>query len=109
LLRFAVGRKPRCATEAESEFRIVEATFCIDTGVISAGECVGKMQRLSPRERDVLKGLVEGCSNKRIAHKLDISPRTVEAYRANLMAKLGVRTLAEILRIAFTAGRIPSS
>lgn len=45
------GGKPRCATEAESEFRIVEATFCIDTGVISDGECVGKMQRLSPRER----------------------------------------------------------
>ena len=82
--------------------------FCIDTGIIPAGECVGKMQRLSPRERDVLKGLVQGCSNKRIAHQLNISPRTVEIYRANLMAKLGVRTLAETLRIAFTAGLAPS-
>jgi two-component system response regulator FixJ len=52
-------------------------------------------------------GLIEGRANKVIAYELDISPRTVEIYRANLMTKLGVRSLPEALRIAFAAGLIP--
>jgi two-component system response regulator FixJ len=52
-------------------------------------------------------GLIEGRSNKVIAYELTISPRTVEIYRANLMTKLGVRSLSEALRIAFAAGLIP--
>ncbi|HEX8302637.1 response regulator transcription factor [Sphingomonas sp.] len=62
---------------------------------------------LSPRETDTLKGLIEGRSNKVIAYELDISPRTVEIYRANLMEKLEVRSLSEALRIAFAAGMVP--
>ncbi len=68
-----------------------------------------KIGRLSPREKDVLKGLIEGRSNKIIAYELDISPRTVEIYRANLMDKLEVRSLSEALRIAFAAGLFPKS
>jgi two-component system response regulator FixJ len=59
--------------------------------------------RLTPRERDVLTGLLEGRSNKAIGYDLDISPRTVEIHRANLMDKLGVRSLSEALRIAISA------
>ncbi|MCC2979790.1 MULTISPECIES: response regulator transcription factor [unclassified Sphingomonas] len=59
--------------------------------------------RLSERERDVLGGLTRGLPNKYIAYDLDISPRTVEIHRANLMSKLGVRSLSEALRIAFSA------
>jgi two-component system response regulator FixJ len=55
----------------------------------------------------VLTGLIEGRSNKIIAYELSISPRTVEIYRANLMTKMGVRSLSEALRIAFAAGLIP--
>jgi two-component system, LuxR family, response regulator FixJ len=66
-----------------------------------------KIAKLSPRETDVLKGLIEGRSNKVIAYELDISPRTVEIYRANLMEKLEVRSLSEALRIAFAAGLFP--
>ena len=68
-----------------------------------------KIGKLSPREKDVLKGLIEGRSNKIIAYELDISPRTVEIYRANLMEKLEVRSLSEALRIAFAAGMFPKS
>ena len=64
------------------------------------------IDRLAPRERDVLMGLIAGRSNKLIAYDLDISPRTVEIYRANLMTKLAVRSLSEALRIAFAAGLI---
>lgn len=63
-----------------------------------------RLQALTPRERDVLEGLVRGHPNKTIAYDLDISPRTVEIHRANLMGKLGVASLSEALRIAFAAG-----
>lgn len=65
------------------------------------------IERLTPRERDVLLGLIDGKSNKVIAYELDISPRTVEIYRANLMDKLEVRSVAEAVRIAFTSGLVP--
>jgi two-component system, LuxR family, response regulator FixJ len=60
--------------------------------------------KLSERERDVLNALTRGLPNKFIAYDLEISPRTVEIHRANLMAKLGVRSLSDALRIAFAAG-----
>lgn len=59
---------------------------------------------LTPRERDVLEGLARGLPNKTIAYDLGISPRTVEVHRANLMIKLDVRSLSDVLRIAFAAG-----
>jgi two-component system, LuxR family, response regulator FixJ len=62
-----------------------------------------RLQALTPRERDVLDGLAEGLPNKTIAYDLGISPRAVEIHRANLMAKLEVRSLSEALRIAFAA------
>lgn len=62
-----------------------------------------RLQALTPRERDVLEGLAKGLPNKTIAYDLGISPRTVEIHRANLMSKLGVRSLSEALRIAFAA------
>jgi two-component system response regulator FixJ len=62
-----------------------------------------RLQGLTMRERDVLDGLAQGLPNKTIAADLGISPRTVEIHRANLMSKLGVRSLSEALRIAFAA------
>ena len=63
-----------------------------------------KLDALTPRERTVLHGLVSGQPNKVIAHELGISPRTVEAHRAAVMEKLGVRSLAEAVRLALAAG-----
>jgi len=62
-----------------------------------------RLHALSPRERDVLDGLAQGLPNKTIAYDLGISPRTVEIHRANLMMKLGARSLSDALRIAFAA------
>lgn len=67
-------------------------------------EAEARLSELSPRERDVLRGLVAGKINKVIAHDLNISPRTVEVYRANLMAKAGARSMSELMRIALAAG-----
>ncbi len=69
-----------------------------------AAEATVRLEALTPREKDVLQGLVRGHPNKTIAYDLDISPRTVEIHRANLMQKLGVASLSEALRIAFAAG-----
>lgn len=68
-----------------------------------ANEAATKLQLLTARERDVLDGMAKGLPNKSIAYDLGISPRTVEIHRANLMAKLGVKSLSEALRIAFAA------
>jgi two-component system response regulator FixJ len=59
-----------------------------------------RLASMSDRERDVLEGLVAGHPNKVIAHNLGISPRTVEIYRANLMKKMGARSLSELVRLA---------
>jgi two-component system, LuxR family, response regulator FixJ len=60
-----------------------------------------KLDALSPREREVLDGLVAGLPNKTIAYDLKISARTVEVHRANLMARMGAGSLADLVRMAF--------
>ena len=65
-----------------------------------------KIARLSHRERQVLRRLVEGQLNKTIAWELGISPRTVEVYRAKLMSKMGAPAFADLVRMALMAGTI---
>ena len=62
-----------------------------------------KISALTPRERDVLRHLVEGNPNKIIAHQLSISPRTVENHRARLMVKMHADSVAELVRVALAA------
>lgn len=59
-----------------------------------------RFTQLSPRERDVFDAIVAGESNKSAGLKLGISPRTVEIYRANVMEKMGARTLSDLVRMA---------
>ena len=61
------------------------------------------LETLSPREREVLEGLVEGRANKVIAYDLDISARTVEVYRANVMTKMQAGSLSELVRMVTIA------
>jgi two-component system response regulator FixJ len=63
-----------------------------------------RVAALTPRERDVLRHLVEGSPNKIIAHQLGISPRTVENHRARLMVKMQADSVADLVRIALAAG-----
>jgi PAS domain S-box-containing protein len=67
-------------------------------------DAAAAVERLSRRERQILQGLLAGLSNKAIARRLDLSPRTVEMHRANMMAELGTTTLPEALRIGIDAG-----
>lgn len=63
-----------------------------------------KIASLPPRQRDVLRGILKGQPNKIIAWELDLSIRTVESYRGQLLLKLGVQSTVEVLRIAIAAG-----
>lgn len=96
--------------EPDHLLQLVDAAFArlevTEQSRVRLDDAQKKIGRLSAREQDVLKGLISGMSNKVIAYELDISPRTVEVYRANMMEKLEVQSLSEALRIAFAAGLV---
>jgi two-component system response regulator FixJ len=75
-----------------------------DPTAVAAG---AKLMLLSPREREVLAGLLAGLPNKSIAYDLAISPRTVEVHRARVMDKMGARSLSQLIRLALAAGVQP--
>src|ERR1700744_2505569 len=68
-----------------------------------------RFESLTPRERDVLKLMMAGHSNKAMASDLLLSQRTVELYRARVMEKTGSRSLAQLVRMAMDAQMLPSS
>ncbi|MDJ0977580.1 MAG: response regulator [Erythrobacter sp.] len=99
----------------------IEKPFAKETLIEALGEAFERLDRsgakskrreeaevlinsLTRREHDVLLGLTKGHPNKTIGYDLEISARTVEIHRANLMKKLGVHNLSDLLRIAFAAG-----
>lgn len=70
----------------------------------SAGEAArARVSQLSPREREVLGLLAAGRPNKEVAYVLGLSPRTVEIHRSRMMARLGVRSFADAVRLAVQA------
>jgi len=66
---------------------------------------IGRLDSLTPREIDVLDGVVSGKSNKTIAADLDISVKTVEVHRARVMEKMAVNSVAELTSLCISAGR----
>lgn len=70
----------------------------------ATAEIAARIESLSPRERQVMEGLVAGLSNKLIAREYDISPRTIEVYRANVMTKMQASSISELVRLAMRGG-----
>jgi two-component system, LuxR family, response regulator FixJ len=85
-------------------FAKLEATTEDRVMIAQARERVAK---LTSREMQVMRGLLSGLPNKLIAYELDISVRTVEIYRANVMEKLDARSLSTAVRVALAAGVEP--
>lgn len=97
--------------EDETLFAAVRSALELDSRAAEAGAAiagvVARVEALSPRERQVLDGLVAGRSNKLIARDLAISPRTVEIYRAHVMTKMQVGSLSELVQLLVRAGTLP--
>ncbi len=68
-----------------------------------------RYQRLTRREREVLSGLVRGLRNKQIAAELGTTERTIKAHRSRVMHKLEVQSVAELVMLAESIRKIPSS
>lgn len=83
----------------------------LDTGLGIQSDATAREQveRLTRREREVLRGMLAGQPNKLIARDLGLSHRTVELHRAKLMDKLGARGLSGAVRIALAAGMSPAA
>jgi FixJ family two-component response regulator len=63
-----------------------------------------RFKTLTPRERDVFEKLITGASNKEVGRRLGISPRTIEIHRARILKKLGVKSVADLVRMAMRLG-----
>jgi two-component system response regulator FixJ len=86
--------------------RAIEAAFANEHHLDRDSEIEDATRRvamLSPRERQVLDGLLAGQPNKLIAYHLELSVRTVEVHRARMMERLGLRQLAEAIRLGIIA------
>jgi len=74
--------------------------------VRAGGAAESPLAELTAREREVLRCIAEGLSTRDIAARFDISARTVETHRANLMRKLAVRSVAQLVRLAIREGLV---
>ena len=98
-------------TVAQARVGTILVTSYVNTGPAAKDDAVthdivARVATLSPRERQVMDGLIAGLSNKLIARDYDISPRTIEVYRANVMTKMQANSLSELVRLAMRAGML---
>lgn len=72
-----------------------------------AEERVSRLERLTPRQREVLQLVAEGLTTREIAGRLGISEKTVEVHRSHLMDRVGIRDIAGLVRFAVAEGVVP--
>lgn len=85
----------------DQAFALLDQSQNVDT---ARDEARHKIERLAKRERETIAILMEGVSNKEVAHRLGLSVRTVEMHRAKALAKLDVKSIAEVVRLATVGG-----
>jgi DNA-binding NarL/FixJ family response regulator len=85
--------------------RLADCVEASKPGIVDAP--ADSYETLTPREREILQMTAEGLSSANVGSKLAISPRTVEIHRRNLMRKLGIRNLRDLVRYAIQRGILP--
>jgi two-component system response regulator FixJ len=94
--------------ESELILRLVRACLEDNDDLVDASakrdRVLRRIDSLTSRERQVLDMIIQGASNKVIAGNLDISPRTVEIYRANVMSKMRADSLSDLIRMTLSSG-----
>lgn len=86
--------------------RAMDSCKKLQERIVARQAAMDAIVSLTPREKDVFDELIKGASNKLIARALDLSPRTVEFYRANVLEKTGANGVAGLVRLAFLAREI---
>jgi FixJ family two-component response regulator len=87
----------------------IESAFSMEGRRLQRSAEAAKLAVLTARERDVLEQAAKGLHAKEIAAQLGISPRTVEVHKTRIMAKLGVRNVAELVRFALASDSAPDT
>jgi DNA-binding NarL/FixJ family response regulator len=96
----------RAVARGETYLSPVVSKRVVDDYVRRTGGAPDPLDALTPRQREILQLAAEGHSSKEIAQRLELSHRTVEAHRAQLMERLGVHDLAGLVRFAVRVGLI---
>ncbi|HVX62501.1 MAG TPA: response regulator [Pirellulales bacterium] len=105
---FNFVEKPACPAELQRQVRTaVESDIRRRRQTAERAEAMQRMSALSEREREVMNLLVDATTPKRIAAQLGISPKTVEFHRANLLVKLNLDSVSELIRFSLSHGLTP--
>ena len=98
---------PFAETEVRAAISLAEISNAgIGSAKLREAMARSRVQRLTRREREVLTGVADGLSNRLIGARLEISPRTVEIHRANMLNKMGASHTSEAIRIAIEASLV---
>lgn len=84
------------------------AKFTLDAYCRQDDVPMSPLAKLTGRQREILQLIAEGCSTKHIAHRLDLSVKTVESHRAQLMERLEIRDVPGLVRLAIRTGLVRS-
>ncbi len=107
-----IGAKDFIEKPFEDEHLVQRVNKVIETSERSdrdAAEHRDRIANLTPREADVFREVVAGYANKVIAHRLGLSPKTVEIHRARVMEKTGATNMSQLVRMALKAGVDPDT
>lgn len=102
--RNAVMIAPLFDSDGELTYFLGSQMEIDDAGASRHERALGLVAALSPRQRQILEALAKGRLNKQIAYELSLTERTIKMHRAAMLRALGVRTVAEAIRIAIEAG-----
>jgi DNA-binding NarL/FixJ family response regulator len=96
----------RAVARGETYLSPVVSKAVVDAYVSRTGESDDPLSALTPRQREILQMVAEGCTSKEIAKRLGVTPKTVDVHRGQLMERLDIHDLAGLVRFAMRVGLV---